>query len=76
MINSNFDMAITENIHLNLIQNNWNEIQEGKKIIEEHICVLCDRKFTQFHSLRTHNKRVHEGLKEHKCDQCEKVKTF
>ena len=57
------------------VQNNWNEIQEGKKIIEEHICVLCDRKFTQFHSLRTHNKRVHEGLKEHKCDLCEKAFT-
>ena len=55
------------------VQNNWNQSQ-GKKN-EEHICVLCDKTFTQFHSLRTHNKRVHEGLKEHKCNQCEKAFT-
>ena len=37
---------------------------------KNYVCFLCNRAFTQSHSLRSHVRTVHEGARDYRCEVC------
>ena len=45
---------------------------ENKTNPESHSCPDCNKQFTTAGNLKTHQKTVHEGIKDHHCELCDK----
>ena len=52
----------------------FDKLETLKEHKNDHLtCYHCGKVFRSTHGLKGHIKRVHEGLKEHKCVFCDKL---